>query len=583
MAVAQSSHPHPALQRAIQAHVQGQAERAEELYRQVLRETPDPQAAQFLGVLLFQADRRSEGLEWMERATKLAPADGEAWSNLGNALRVVGRHEEAITCLVSATTLRPDLAAAHCNLSACYRRAGTLSRSISEAKEALRIEPNMAQALCNLGLALLERGDALEAVKTLGRAIQIAPQFSDAIQSYLFALHYSDKHDARTIAQEAARLGARFGSVPVRRTNPKPRSVGFLSGDFRKHPVATFLEPLLRHRDRARYRFVALSNAEQTDSVTDRLRGLFDEWIDVFGVSADKVAERSRQAELDIVVDLSGHTAGNRADALAKGLAPVQVSWLGYSGTSGLPALQALIADPIVVTDAEDCAYSERLALLPGSVFCWDIADLPAGSASPPCASSGCVTFGSFNNLSKLSPKTVVLWTEVLGRVPGSRLLLKSTHLAEPEIAAHVRSRFVEAGLDQDRLETVGWLPGDGHQGAYDRIDVALDPTPYTGATTTCEALAMGVPVVTLRGDRYAGRMSASILTAVGRAEWIADTESRYVELAVELSTDPIALGALRQSLRLEMKRSILCDGPKFARDFEDALERAWSIAGESQ
>jgi len=566
------------MEMAVQSHVAGQVDRAESLYRKTLESTPlHPKATQFLGVLLFQAGEQEEGLRLLEQASVLTKFDSEAWSNLGNAYYVLGRIDEAIVVLENAIGLNEANASAYCTLSACLRKEGTLGRAIDAARRSLRLQPNLLQAHCNLGNSLLGSGDVAGAIASFEQALYISPSHLEARQSHVFALHYSDRHSSREILESAQKLGSLHTKVNSVTPNRPLKTIAFLSGDFRRHPVAFFLDPVLKNMDRTKFQIVLLSNAKSEDDWTDRLRAYGDDFHDVKGISAEALRDLSVQLGIDLVVDLSGFTGSNRMDGLALRLAPVQVSWLGYSGTTGLPTMDWIIADQQLVHETDRQNYTEHVANLQESVFCFDPSRIKATVAPPPCLKNGFITFGSFNNLAKLGTSTITMWAEVLRKVEKSRLILKTLHLGEARLAERVQQQFILRGVDPSRLTITGYTEGDDHFEQYASIDIALDPFPYSGATTTIEALHMGVPVVSLSGDRYASRMSQSILKGIKRGEWVVSSQDEYTELAIQLAQDFEGLSNIRRSLRAEIEQSELCDHEKFGKDFESVLESIWA------
>jgi len=564
------------LDKAIRFHVQGLSDEAEHHYREFLEASPDhPKAVQFLGVLVFQGERREEGLRLLERATQLAPNDAEAWSNLGNAYRTLDRIDEAVEALQHAVRLDPVFAPAYCTLATCLRRPGSLGASIDSARMAAQLQPSMPQAHSNLGYSLLEGGDAEGAVCAFRQALYIAPRFPEALQGLVFALHYSSRATAASIKSAADGFSSMYSNVAANRPNPKVSTVAFVSPDLRAHPVGYFLEPLLRSWDKRRHRVVLVATSGHRDVWSEKLRGLADGWVNAHDLDSDDLRAEFEGVQADVAVDLAGHTAGSSAAAFASRLAPLQVSYLGYSGTTGIPTMDAVIVDRTLVAHGEEQDYSETPAFV-DSVFTFDPSRIGSPVAPLPARKNGHVTFGSFNNLAKVSDATLAVWAEVLEHTPGSRMLVKSVHLAEKRFADRLVQRFVAAGGDAARIETRGWTTGDDPFADFAEIDVALDTFPYTGATTTVEALHMGVPVVTLRGDRYAARMSASVLNAVGRPEWVADSTEGYVTVATALASDIEKLDSVRRGLREEVAGSRLCDAASSAKSLQDTLDALW-------
>ncbi|MBS1713334.1 MAG: tetratricopeptide repeat protein [Armatimonadetes bacterium] len=565
------------LDAAIRFHVQGLSEEAEHLYREFLKASPDhPKAVQFLGVLVFQSDRREEGLRLLERAVRLAPNDAEAWSNLGNAYRSVDRIDEAVEALQQAIKLDPVFAPAYCTLCTCLRRPGTLGTSIDSARMAAQLQPSMPQAHSNLGYSLLEGGDSEGAVSAFRQALYVAPRFAEALQGLVFAMHYSSRATAGSIKDAAEGFRSLYPVVKPVRPARAVRTVAFVSPDFRAHPVAYFLEPVLRNWDKERHRLVLVSTSKVRDGWTERMADLADDYVSAPDLDAEGLRSVFEAAGADVAVDLAGHTAGSSAAAFAARLAPLQVSYLGYSGTTGIPSMDAVLADAETVRPGEEGCYTETIALVPGSLFCFDPDRIPSPVTPSPALKNGFVTFGSFNNMSKVSDPNLAAWADILAQVPDSRFVVKSVHLGEARFADRIVQRFRSAGIGKDRVEVRGWSSGPDPFADYGEIDVALDTFPYTGATTTVEALHMGVPVVTLRGDRYASRMSSSILSAVGKDEWITGSVEAYVAEAARLAGDTAELARIRSGLRAQVAGSSLCQGHVAAKGLQDALDALW-------
>ena len=342
--------------------------------------------------------------------------------------------------------------------------------------------------------------------------------------------------------------------------------------------MAFFLEPILSTHDRVEFESVCYSDVKQPDAVTGRLRALAGEWRDIRGRSDDQVAELVRRDRIDILVDLAGHTAGNRLLVFARKPAPVQVTYLGYPNTTGLTSIDYRITDECAdPTGAADRLHTEKLVRLKNGFLCYLPPEESPEVSPTPVLRNGTVTFGSFNQLPKLSNEVVRIWAATLSRVPGSRLLLKAHGFSNEETRSRFRERFAEHGITPDRLELRCDVPSTrSHLELYGEVDVALDPFPYNGTTTTCEALWMGVPVIAWAGPTHRARVGVSLLTGLGLAEWIAESRERYVELAVELAGDPARLDRIRHGLRDRMRQAPLMDGAGFTRGLEQAYREMW-------
>jgi predicted O-linked N-acetylglucosamine transferase (SPINDLY family) len=363
-----------------------------------------------------------------------------------------------------------------------------------------------------------------------------------------------------------------------RREPGRRLKVGYVSPDFRQHSVAYFVDPLLKGHDQQAVEVFCYAEVARPDAVTARLRGYGGHWLVTVGLSDDDLTERIRTDGIDILVDLAGHTEKNRLGVFAHKPAPVQVTWLGYPNTTGRKSIDYRLVDAVTDPVGEADAWaSETLVRVEGGFLCYAGSRGAPEPTAPPCLMTDTVTFGSFNNPAKLSPATLDAWGSLLARLPQARLLLKGRPFADAATRALFLSRLGERGVAAERVELVAWMPsGAAHLGLYNRVDIALDPFPYNGTTTTCEALWMGVPVVTLRGDRHRGRVGASLLTQVGLKDWIASSMEEYLEIADTLAGDPDHLKYLRRTLRPRLAASPLCDGRAFARKIEAAYRTIW-------
>jgi predicted O-linked N-acetylglucosamine transferase (SPINDLY family) len=419
--------------------------------------------------------------------------------------------------------------------------------------------------------------DALAAYDT---ALRLRPDYADAHSNKLLALHYG-AFDARgAIAAQARAFGAsvnRAGTPKAFVNAPVPDRrlrIGYVSGDLRRHPVGYFLQSVLRNHASDAVEVFCYSNNLKDDDLTASFQSEADHWRRLRGLTDEAAASLIRADAIDILVDMSGHTALNRLPLFARRPAPVQVSWLGYFGTTGLTAMDYVLADRFVVPPGEEDAFTEQVWRMPGSYLCFMPPDMDVPVRSRDV--QGPVTFGSFNNLAKLSPHTVSLWARVVQSVPQSRLLLKTSQLADAAVCQAVRERFAGHGLEADRLVLEGPSPRADLLASYNRVDIALDPYPYGGGTTTAEALWMGAPVVTLRGGTWTGRVSESILSTVGLSDLVAGSQEAYVDIAAKLAADQDRRTALHATLRSRLADSPFCDGAGFTRQLEDACRGMW-------
>jgi predicted O-linked N-acetylglucosamine transferase (SPINDLY family) len=376
--------------------------------------------------------------------------------------------------------------------------------------------------------------------------------------------------------QHAASLGGaavRYESVRDRHARLR---LGFVSRDLGQHPVGFFLVRVLENLDQARQETICYSDRIVKDGLTHRLHAAATQWRDVLGISDQRLAEQIRADRIDILFDLAGHTAYNRLLVFARKPAPIQITWIGYEGTTGLAVMDYLIADRHVVPQGSEPYYREQVLRMPDGYLCYD----PPAAAPPvgplPSSTKGFATFGSFNNLAKITPEVVAVWAQILRRAPNSRLVLKYQGLGDPTVKRRYLELFAMHNVEPKRLELLPSSSYTEYLATYHEVDVALDPFPFSGSATTCDALWMGVPVVTCPGATFASRHSLSHLSNVGLTETIACDLDQYVEWAVSLVTDLPRLAALRAGLRQRMAASPLCDGKRFAAHWTSMLHHVW-------
>ena len=526
---------------------------------------------------------RAEGS--FRKAIALRPTLGLAHNNLGLVFKDQDDRDAAIACFRAAIAAEPGLAIAHYNLGVMLSAKDRYGEAIACYRRAIELQPAMTEFHNNLGDALMIQGALDEAERSFRRAMALDPKYAIAHSNLLMAMCYRGdapetllaEHKAWAAAHGAPRekVEAHFDNAP----NPERRlRVGYVSPDFRGHSVSCFFEPLLASHDRAQVEVFCYSNVQRPDNVSARLEAMADRWRVIKDVDDATAAARIRDEQIDILVDLAGHTAHNRLKLFALKPAPVQLTWLGYPATTGLETMDYRITDAIAdPPGATERFHTETLLRLQRCFLCYKAPQDAPPSGPPRSRANGNITFGSFNNLTKVSPEAVAVWSRILGALHGSRLLLKSKQAGDPATAARYRALFAAHGIGAERIELAAWTPSThGHLSLYHGVDAALDPFPYNGTTTTCEALWMGVPTVVLRGSLHAGRVGASLLTAVGLDDLIADTPERYATCAIELASNPARIAALRVGLRDRMAASPLCDAAAFARAIENAYRAAW-------
>jgi predicted O-linked N-acetylglucosamine transferase (SPINDLY family) len=568
----------PALHKALLDMRAGRSEAAIAALRKLLARRPkDTDATQMLALLLLQAGQHAEALQWLDRAVAAQPRAVAYRNNYANALMQHKRAADAAAQWEEAVRIDPAYALGWLGLTAARLHLRDSQGAIAAAEQGLKLRPGWPQLTTQLMMAL-EAADRLDEAYELGlRSLQAAPG-QPAVRSMLLMLSNYRLAPAAQAAELHREFGRHHAGTPSLAA-PQPRKdgvlrIGILSGDLRTHSVAFFAEPLLRSRPDWASITVFSLGATPDDAMTQRLRALADDWHEV-GPLDDRALEQAiRHQNIDVLLELHGHTGGNRLTALAAKPVPVIVTALGYPNTTGHPAVDWRAVDSITDPPGAEALATERLLRLDPCFLCYS----PPPDAPQPLAPEPAqrLTFGSFNALSKLSDQTLALWARVLGAAPGSQLLLKTQALADPAAREHLLVRMGQAGIAPDRVEL---LPATRsiaeHLAQYARVHVALDTVPYNGTTTTCEALWMGVPVVCLEGDRHAGRVGASLLNAVGRPELLARTEDDFVRIACVVAASAQTLQS-RLARREQMLASALMDASVYAERFHAGLRECW-------
>lgn len=564
----------------------GRPAEAAALYRQVLRLQPRQTEALYrLGLLAQGAGHLDIAADLIGGAAEVAGDVPEYAAGLGLVLCLQGRFEEAAACLERLLNRQPDHFAALGNLGNIRLDQGRLDEAEVCYRRALAHAPHLAAVHHNLAGVQFKQGRVKEAMTGFRQALALRPDFAEAHGALLFASHYRDDLAPEQRLAEHRNYAARFEAPlgPRRQPHRNARDperrlrVGYLSPDLHAHSVAYFIEPIFTHHDRSRIEVFAYYSHARHDEVTARLQASTDHWVACGGWTNERLAERIRQDEIDILVDLAGHThkADNRLLTFAYKPAPVQVTYLGYPSTTGLAAMDYRLCSADTDPPGQEAWHSETLYRLPRSLWCYrPRAHWPLMAASPPLLSAGVVTFGSMNNPAKVSPEACALWAEILRAVPGSRLIM--TSVPEGSARDHFHARFAAHGIDPARIGFFGRLPVPEYQELLARIDLALDPFPYNGTTTTCETLWSGIPVVTLRGTVSAARSGHALLGMVGLGELVANDRDDYVRIALGLVNDAERLAALRGGLRARMEVSPLRDEAGCTRDIESAYRDMW-------
>lgn len=530
--------------------------------------------------------RLDEAMQCYEAAIRIAPTLGRAHLNRGNVLLAKNDGEGAVEAYLTALADNPEYASAHFNLGNAYLHLNHSKAALSAYNAALALKPDFVDAEVARGIALDDLGELAMSAASSRRVLELKPDYTQAHSNLLFSHNYRADRPASLLLEDASAYGKLVGQLArphkVWTNDPNPERclrVGFVSDDLRKHPVGYFLEAVvaaLAAKCSDRVELFAYPGRLALDVVSQRIKAHCRGWHPTVGASDEALARKIREDGIDILVDLSGHTAGNRLPMFAWKPAPVQVSWLGYFATTGVSAIDYLIADHWTAPVTEEVNFTEKLWRLPETRLCFTAPEERVDVGPLPARGAGHITFGCFNNLTKMNASVVALWSRVLLAVPHSQLYLKAKQLTESSIRDNVLQRFSVHGIGANRLMMEGQTSRADYLKAYQRVDIGLDPFPFPGGTTTVEALWMGVPVLTLSSDRFLSRQGVGLLMNAGLSEWIAADADDYVARAVSHASNSNQLALLRSTLRRDILASPIFNAPRFAEHFEYALRCMW-------
>jgi protein O-GlcNAc transferase len=611
-------HPRALFNKGVLSYVRGQHDIAEDFYhRATLAKAGYKEAHYNLGVILQKAGRAAEARAQFENAIAADPAFFEALMGMGAVQRELHAYDKSIEYFLRASAIRtneqvynhigytyklmglaneaadyfqrallynPGHVSSLNEMGAIFMRNFRFEEAQNYLDSALKLGGEDKNVLCNSAALSIGRGQHMKAVEYCRRGLAFEPAFAPFYHNMMLAMVYAPGVSPQELLAAANEFGTRIaeplyrplGYIPDKAPDRKLR-IGYVSGDFKKHSVSYFIENLLSHHDRAWFEIYAYSNLARGDVVTDRIRGQFDHWQDIFTLNDERAATLIENDRIDILVDLAGHTDANRLLVFARKPAPVQVTWLGFPATTGVKAIDYRITDPLAEPPGiADALNVEKLWRLPHIFSCYSAGhkDVPVID-HPPLRDNGFVTFGCFNNFTKVSDEVLRTWAQILWAVPQSRLLLEIGGLDSHQIHREVKARIARAGLPQERVIMKPRQP-ENQFVLYNKIDIALDPFPCNGGTTSMDTLWMGVPLITLAGDHFLSRMGVTILTNAGLPELIAGSLDEYVQKATALANDPARMTAMRQGLREKVMASSVMNQELFARDMEDAYRGMW-------
>jgi predicted O-linked N-acetylglucosamine transferase (SPINDLY family) len=534
-----------------------------------------------LGDTYLRSGKTDDAIAAFQQYIARVPDDPRGPNNLALALSGSGKYAEAMEILQSLIRKHPGYAEAHNTLAVACEALGRKDEALTHYEEAVRLKPEFSDAWSNRGINLMEQGQADEAVASLRKSLEIRPDAPAIHSNLLLALNYSSRITPAEVAAEHRNWGERFGlpvpASPIPR-NPSPNrtlNIGYVSSDYRNHTVASFIELLLRHHDRSQFRVTAYPSVFRPDDTTARLKTLADDWKPIAGLSDEQAADQIAHDNIDVLVDLGGHTAGNRLLAFAHRPAPIQLTVFGYPNGSGLAAMDYRVSDAVSDPPGRtDSLYVEKILRLPDLAWAYQP---PTDAPDPgplPSESRRSFTFGCLNNAAKISDACLSAWSLLLNGVPGSTLVLLA---GQSDTGANrLWERFKKAGLDKDRVEMVFRLPRDQYFEAYQLFDFTLDPFPYNGGVTTCDSLWMGVPVLAVEGETYVSRQGLAVQSLLGMAEFVAKKPEGLLEIARAWQKRKPELATIRAGLRAKLAASSLADAKRYVRNLERSIRNAW-------
>lgn len=571
----------------------------QEAQKQILRainlNKKDADSITVLGNILRHQGRIKEALECYERALEINKDQSAALNGKGLCLidfkRSEESMEEAVKCFQRGLEINPNQAELYYNMGVAYAYLGRLDEAMNAHLQAIRLDPESHAAHNNLGLVLQDIGRLDEALTEFDQAIHLTHKKQVCYYSNkLFALNYHPDKSAEEIFSAYQEFDRLFGLPYHHQWRPHPNDpdperrlrIGYISGDFRAHSTCYFLEPLLANHDHSQFEIFAYVNNVALDAQSWRYRELVDRWVPIAALDDAAAAERIRADRIDILIDLAGHTAGNRLGIFARRPAPVSTTWMGYGYTTGLSAIDYFLADPVFAPPGSEPLFAERLWYLDRPCFTYR-PNPGMGEPGPlPALRQGFITLASLTRGIRINDRVIRVWSEILKRLPQARLVIDSKGMSSPGMQDHWAARFAVHGIARERLQ-IGC-----HSPPWDllrEIDLSLDCFPHNSGTTLCESLYLGVPFITLAGRPSVGRVGSAILTAAGHPEWIAHSEEDYIAKVLDLASDLDRLATIRANLRAELESSPLRDEPGFARAMERAYRTMWQqwCAGQTQ
>ena len=537
-----------------------------------------------LGAVIGNQGKLEEAVNYHLKAVEINPSYAEGYNNLGAALQKLNRLDEAVVNYQRALRLKPNFAEAYNNLAITLKCLNNFDEALINCKKAIELKPDYVEAYDNLGIVLKKLGKLEESIESYKKAIKIDPSYYEAYSDYLFNLLYLIKYDHQHYTMVAKKFRHNLKKIEDNlcisyqyNKDPKKLKIGFVSGDFKQHPVGFFLLDMLKHLKNKNLELVAYSNFFKKDNLSVELKSHFTNWREIENKNDVEVINQIRKDGIHILFDLSGHSAKNRLPIFINKPAPIQVSWVGYAASTGIPEIDYIIGDPYVMPPESKDQFVEKILCLPNIWCCLTKPDIKIEKIETiPALKNGFITFGCFNNFDKLNEKVINYWAKILNVVPDSKLIIKNAMFKHKHLKKKIRYLFKKNNINMHKLILEEESPRKELLESYNKIDIALDPFPYSGGTTSFEAIWMGVPVLTKKGSTFVSRTTESINRNSGMSDWIANDENEYVSKAIQFSKNLKQLSEIKKKLRQTSYNSPLFNSSLFAEQFKDNIWQIW-------
>lgn len=562
------------LEKGLEAYKNGNLETAKEILLSVLQTEQNIVKAIFtLGLILFSEKKYQKAYTYLKQASELTD-DPKVLAHYGTVLYRLGKYSEATKQYSAILNQDPNNIGVLNNLCAIKILYGHLSEAFELANRVISIKPDYIDPYINLGNISKDMGNIEESIAFYKKALSIDPSNKIALSNMLLAFHYRS-YDNSTIFNEHIKWEQQVPKINIdSKSHPlslnRKINIGYLSGDFKKHSVSYFIEPILANHNKEEFNIFCYSDVQRPDPVTLKLKGYPVNWRDIYRMYDRDVFSKIQEDKIDILVDLAGHAGNKRLRVFSTGAAPIQITYCGYPDTSGLSNMNYRITDTIADPEGSEMYYTEKLLRMKHSFLCYRPSQKTPQVQPTPAIKNGFTTFGSFNHISKLSDETIKLWAKILQQNKNSRIILKAKQFSDNLTMENFLLKFKKNGVSENRVDLINHTSDhNAHLALYNNIDIALDPFPYNGTTTTCEALWMGVPVITLYGNNHASRVGGTLLTNTGLKSLVVKDKESYFRTAIFLSQNTEQLNSLRLGLRQTFASSPICDGQNFTKELE--------------